>query len=465
MSAAVRGLDADARAQALALAKRAAKRAAPRGRARTEPPSIPTLRQNQKIGDLTDVRTMRGLRQMMQALGVGNPYFRLHDGHASTSSLVDGRDCLNFSSYDYLGLNADDRPGEAAATAIQRYGVSASASRMVAGDRAVHRALENMLARHYRAEAAQLFVSGHATNISVIAAMVGEGDIIVHDAFVHNSITAGARMSAAARRSFAHNDMDALEDLLAQSRDQFRNILVVVEGLYSMDGDLPDMVRLSQLKAQYGFWLMVDEAHALGCVGPTGLGSFEHFGLDAGIVDIWMGTLSKTLASTGGYIAGSGDLIDYLRYKADGFVYSVAMPPALAASAFSALEVMADEPERVRRLQANGAFFLDRAAALDLDAGSSAGFGVLPVVVGDSALALKLSERMFERRINVAPVTFPGVPMQSARLRFFLSAAHEQDEIDRALVTLRAEIDRLRDEGFADRIAEAMAAFARNGVT
>ncbi len=460
MTAASRGLDSAARAQALGVARRAGDRGE-----RVRPVAVrdsraqASERRNLRIDELPEFRTMRMLHKVLDTLDVRNPYFRLHDGHARTRSVVDGQDCLNFSSYDYLGLNGDPRPAAAAQSALQQYGVSASASRMVAGDRPVHRELEAALAHNYGAEAAQLYVSGHATNVSVIAALAGDGDVIIHDSFVHNSVTAGARMSTAARRSFPHDDLDGLERHLIAARAEFRNILVVVEGLYSMDGDLPDLVRLADLKARYGFWLMVDEAHALGCAGASGRGSFEHFSVDPTLVDVWMGTLSKTLASTGGYIAGSAELIEFLRYKADGFVFSVALPPALAASALCALELMAREPERVQSLQANGKYFLERAAALGLDTGLSAGFGVLPIVVGDSALATKLSERLFDRGINVAPVTFPGVPMQSARLRFFLSAAHDRDQIDIALTTVRQELDRLEEEGFLDQIATAMSRF------
>ena len=446
-----RGLAAQAKSNALAVARRAAER-------NRRPDPVRSERRNQLIADLPDLQRARALQQILTGLSIENPYHRMHAAHATTTSIVDNRDCLNFSSYDYLGLNADPRPIAAACEALKTYGVSASASRMVAGERPVHRDLEAGLAEHYRAEAAQVFVSGHATNVTVIDALVGERDAVLHDSFIHNSISSGAKGSGAARRSFAHNDMDALEFLLEQTRPAFRNILVVIEGLYSMDGDVPDLPRLIELKDRYGVWLMVDEAHALGCVGKTGRGAFEHFGIDPSSVDVWMGTLSKTLASTGGYIAGSADLIDHLRNNASGFVYSVALPPVLAASAFAALEIMHSEPERVERLQANGRHFLGRAREMNLDTGLSAGVGVLPVIVGDSALATKLSERLFQRGINVAPVTFPGVPMQSARLRFFLSASHTPDQIDQALFAVHEELEKLRRSGFADRITTAMAA-------
>lgn len=445
-------LDAAARNRALAVARKAAER----GRDRA-PGQTAVSRRNQGLGQTSESRQMHMILRASDALGIENPYFRVHDGHAMTRSSIDGRDVLNFSSYDYLGLNADPRPAEAAIAAIRHYGVSASASRMVAGTRPVHRELETELALHYRCPAAQLFVSGHATNVSVIATLVGAEDVILYDAFIHSSVTDGVQMSGASRRSFPHNDMAALERLLAECRPQYRNILVVVEGLYSMDGDLPDLPALVSLRERYGFWLMVDEAHALGCVGQHGLGSFEHFGIAPTDVDIWMGTLSKTLASTGGYIAGSTELIEHLRYLAGGFVFSVAMPPALAASALTALRLLHSEPERATRLQAASQHFVRRAAELDLDTGDSGQFGVLPVIVGDSALAVRLSECLFKRGINVAPAMFPGVPMGTARLRFFLTAEHTPEQIDTALDAVREELDALHASGFVERTAAVLA--------
>lgn len=396
---------------------------------------------------LEDWQQMQAIDRATRALGLASPYFRLHEGRAEAQSRIAGQECLNFASYDYLGLNADPRPRAAARAALDRYGLSASGSRMVSGSRPAHLDLEAALARHYGCEAALSFVSGHATNVSLIATLMGEGDLILSDAYVHNSITTGAALSGAARRSFAHNDLAALARILENARPLHRHVLIVVEGLYSMDGDLPDLPGLLALRDRYDAWLMVDEAHALGPVGATGRGIFEHFGVDPGAVDIWMGTLSKTLAATGGYVAGSGDLIRLLAHRAPGHVFSVALPPVLAAGAAAALALMAEEPWRVKKLQANGAHFLARARALGLDPGGGQGYGVLPVMVGDSVLAARLSERLLARGVNVAPVTFPGVPMGAARLRFFLSADHEPAQIDEALGLCAEELAALRDDG------------------
>ncbi len=405
---------------------------------------------------LPDYKMIERMRWASETVGFANPYFRLHEGHAGLRTVIDGRETLNFASYDYAGLNADSRTAAAAKDAIDRYGVSPSGSRLVSGARPVHLALEAALARHYGTAAAICFVSGHSTNTSTIGCLMGESDLIVQDALVHNSLQVGAKLSGAARRSFAHNDMTALEALLIENRARYRHALIVVEGHYSMDGDTPPLPQLIALKRKYGCWLMVDEAHALGCVGATGKGVFEQYGVDPTEVDIWMGTLSKTLAATGGYIAGSAALIDLLMGNASGYVYSVALAPALAASALVALELLEAEPWRAQKLQQNTAFFIETAQAAGLDTGAAEPFSIVPVMVGDSALAAKLSERLLARGINALPVVFPAVPMQGARLRFFLTAMHEPEHILAAIEATREELQRLHDERFGTAVSPTL---------
>jgi 8-amino-7-oxononanoate synthase len=454
-----RGLSAATRQRALDLARKGANRQRNRA-SETEPQS-----KTQRFEDLQSYKNLRQMRQIAGAFGVAWPYFLTHDGHASTMTSIEGQECLNFSSYDYLGLNADPRPMNAAKIAIDKYGLSASASRMVAGQRPIHLQLEARLAAHYGAQDALTFVSGHATNVSVIGCLMQEGDVVIHDSLVHNSVTAGIQQSGAARRSFLHNDMDALERVLNAVTNEAGNVMVVVEGLYSMDGDIADLPAILELKERYGFWLMVDEAHALGCVGLHGRGSFEHHCVDPAEVDIWMGTFSKSLSATGGYIAGSAALIEILKHNADGFVYSVAMPPALAAAADCALELLQVEPDRAERLRDNGLYFLKRAASLKFDCGTAQGHAVCPVMIGDSLMATKLSNRLLECGINVAPVTFPGVAMHKARLRFFLTSEHTHAQIDTALTATRTELDRLKDEGLSDILQAALTQLQPHGGT
>ncbi len=440
---------ADGRAGAIAGARAAALRRPPRVALLDVPMAVPFDR-------LPDYQDMERMQRAAAMIGVQNPFFRVHDGHAAARSQIAGREVMNFASYDYCGLNADPRVAEAAKAAIDAYGTSPSGSRLVAGCRPIHEALETALAQHYGAAAALTFVSGHSTNVSTIGHLMGEGDLILYDALCHNSIQVGMKLSGAARRAFAHNDMAALETLLIENRGRYRHALIVTEGLFSMDGDVPPLAALIGLKRRFGCWLMVDEAHALGCVGAGGVGSFAVEGIDRGEVDVWMGTLSKTLAATGGYIAGSSALIDLLRGHASGFVYSVALAPALAAAALMALQVLGREPERAARLQDNAALFLAEARAAGLDTGTSGPFGVVPVMVGDTLVAAKLSEQLLDRGVNVMPVMFPAVPMRAARLRFFLSALHSAEDI-RVTVALTAEILRdLRQSGFGTAIPPAL---------
>jgi 8-amino-7-oxononanoate synthase len=411
--------------------------------------------------DLTDLtahplyRQTRTQRGAIEVFGLGNPYLREHEDRAGATTRIAGRTVANFSSYDYLALNQNPAVAQAAKQAIDQFGTSVSASRIVAGERPIHRALERALAAHYACEDAIVYVSGHATNVSTIATLLGPKDLVVYDALSHNSIMCGAELSGATRRAFPHGDYVALEAILAESRSRVERVLIVVEGLYSMDGDVPDLARLAAIKRRWGAWLMVDEAHALGVLGDSGRGTAEQQGVAFDDIDIWMGTLSKTLASCGGYIAGKAELIDLLKHHAAGFVFSVGLSPPLAGAALAALDLLHREPERVHKLAANGARFLAEAKRAGLDTGHGQGHAVAPVMVGDSLKAVALSERLLGHGFNVLPIVFPAVPMQSARLRFFLSSGHSFEQIDDAVAATKLELDGLEKSGFS---VEAMLA-------
>lgn len=387
--------------------------------------------------NLPNARDLLLMRDATEALGIENPYFRAHEGVAGAHSRIGNRDYLNFASYNYLGLNGDPRVAAAAKAAIDRYGISASASRLAAGERPVHAELEAALAALHGAEAALGFVSGHATNVTVIGQLLGPRDLLLHDALAHNSITEGARLSGARRLPFPHNDWAAAGRELAAQRRKHGRALIAIEGHYSMDGDLPDLARFTALAREHDALLLVDEAHSIGVVGATGRGLAEQCGVEPNEVDLWMGTLSKTLCGCGGYIAGRQNFIDLLRYLAPGFVYSVGMAPPLAAAALEALRIMQAEPERVARLHRNAARFRDLARAAGLDTGASAGLGIVPVIFGSSVRTARVAAALFERGINVSPIVFPVVPERAARLRFFLSSEHTEAELARTVAALR----------------------------
>ncbi len=378
---------------------------------------------------------MKVQRDFAALLQIHDPYYREHAVKAGATSVINGNAISNFASYDYLGLNGHPEILEAVAEATREFGTSVSASRISAGERRVHRELEEALSRNYSSDAAIAFVSGHAAAVSTLATLMGPKDLIIHDAVIHNCVVVGAQLSGAARRLFPHNDLDALEAILADERDQFDRVMIVSEGLFSMDGDGPDLARLVEIKQRHGAVLMIDDAHGLGPLGKTGKGIFEHQGVNPGDVDLWLGTMSKTLVSCGGYVAANSVIVDLLKHQAPGFVYSVGMPAGQAVASTKALEIMAREPERVTRLTAQSQRFLNGAKAAGLNVADAWGTGIIPIIVGDTIKTLYLAERLLAAGINAFPILPPGVPERSARLRFFINQAHTDEQIDTAVKT------------------------------
>lgn len=370
--------------------------------------------------------------------GIASPFFRVHDGIAGATTRIDGREFINYASYNYVGLSGDARVSAAAKAAIDQYGTSVSASRLVSGERPIHRQLEAALAKAYGVDDAVVMVSGHATNVTTIGYLFGANDLILHDELVHNSTLVGAQLSGAKRLPFPHNDYAALEQLLTEQRRHYQRVLIVIEGLYSMDGDYPDLPRFIDVKQKHRALLMIDEAHSFGVMGEHGLGIREHFRVDGQAVDIWMGTLSKSLAGCGGFIAGATALVEHLKFLAPGFLYSVGMAPPLAAASLAALTVLAEEPERVRRLQQRSQYFLSKAKAAGIDTGYSLGLAIVAAITGSSIDAARWSQALFADGINVQPILYPAVPEKSARLRFFLSCEHTEQQIDQTIDALRA---------------------------
>jgi 8-amino-7-oxononanoate synthase len=391
------------------------------------------------------VQDLRIRLEMAQAVGMRNPYFAVHEGTARNTTVVGGRELVNFSSYNYVGLSGDPRVVAATCAAVERYGTSVSASRVASGERPFHRALERELAAAQGAEDALVFTAGHATNVTTIGHLFGKGDLILHDELIHDSALQGIKLSGAARRGFRHDDPAHLEQLLLELRPHHEKCLIVVEGVYSMDGDIPDLPAVVALKQKHGCLLMVDEAHSFGVIGATGRGIGEHFGIDGRAVDLWMGTLSKSLASCGGWIAGPEPLIAYLRYTAPGFVYSAGLTPANGVAALTALRLMLDEPWRVARLQANGRTFWNALRERGVDTGPArGGSGVVPAVTGNSLWALQLSSRLLDAGVNVQPIVYPAVADDAARLRFFLSSTHTDDELVRSAAAVAENLAAVR---------------------
>ena len=397
------------------------------------------LREPKRFEELPEFKKLMVQKAVSAMASVENPFYRSHERAAGATSVIAGKEVINFASYDYISANTHQKVADAAKAAIDQFGISASASRLVAGERPLHVTLESSLAEVYGTQAAVCFVSGYLTNAATISTLVGPKDLVVHDELIHNSVLAGVKLSGATRRFFRHNDTTDLENVLNGVAGNFDRVLVIVEGIYSMDGDIANLPELVRLRSRYGFWLMVDEAHSLGVLGKTGRGTFEHFGIDPNSVDLWMGILSKTASSCGGYIAGTNALIDILKAEAGGFVYSVGLSPVLAAAAVASIDVMRSEVWRVEKLRHNGHFFLDRARQAGLNVGTSAGYSVVPVIVGDSLRAVQLSNELLDAGINALPIIYPAVQEGLARLRFFLTSDHTPDQITQA-VSLTADI-------------------------
>jgi 7-keto-8-aminopelargonate synthetase-like enzyme len=261
----------------------------------------------------------------------------------------------------------------------------------------------------------------------------------------------GAILSGARRRPFPHNDYRALERTLSEIRDKYRRVLVIVEGVYSMDGDFPELPKFIEIKQRHKCWLMVDEAHSIGTMGKTGRGIGEHFAIDPNTVDIWMGTLSKSFGSCGGYIAGRRELVEYLKYTTPGFVFSVGLSPTNAAAALASLKLLEAEPQRVEKLRENSKLFLEEAKKRGLNTGDSAQTPVVPIILGNSMVALRLADRMVNRGVNVLPILYPAVEEAAARLRFFINSTHSEEQILFAVQTVEEGLQDMYPDYFSNR--------------
>lgn len=344
--------------------------------------------------------------------------------------LVNGREMGMYASYSYLGLIGHPRINAAAKAAVDRFGTGTHGVRTLAGTLTLHTELENTIAAFKNAEAAVTFSSGYATNLSVIAALLGRGDYVISDKLNHASIVDGCLMSGAKFLRFQHNDMEALEQRLEQIPSGAAR-LVIADAVFSMDGDLIDFPRMVEVCRRHNAWLMIDEAHSVGVLGPTGRGIEEHFNLP-GSIDIKMGTLSKTIPSVGGYVAGSKDLISYLRHSTRAYIFSAALPPAQAAAAKAAFEVILDEPWRIEKLRNNAAQFIGGLKARGFNTLNTE-TAIVPVLCGDDEIAYRMTRACHHQDTFVLPVVSPAVAPDLARLRATVTAAHEPEEIERAM--------------------------------
>jgi 8-amino-7-oxononanoate synthase/acyl carrier protein len=413
-----------------------------RRRYRTIPP------ENYRWEQMTEYVQLKRTLALLQATGLPNPYFPVREGVARGTSRIEGRERIDFAHCNYLGMSGDPFVTRAAQDAIAQYGTSVSASRLVAGQNSLHAELEDELSAFLGTERALVFLGAHSATETTIGHLFGPGDLILHDALAHNSTIQGAILSGARRRPFPHNDWQALDQVLRELRYDYRRVLIAIEGVYAMNGDSPDLPQFVAVKRRHKAFLLVDETHSLGTLGPTGRGIAESSGVDPTAIDLWMGTLSHALGSCGGYVAGARELVEYLQYTAPGFIHSVGLAPPNAAAARAALKLLIQEPERARRCIELAQRFRQQARQAGLDIGPSQGTPIVPVIVGSSVNALQLARALFERTICAQAIVYPAVEESGARLRFFLHATHSPEQVDLAVSALADDLDRIQPSYF-----------------
>ncbi|MGE5175304.1 MAG: glycine C-acetyltransferase [Hyphomicrobiales bacterium] len=358
---------------------------------------------------------------------------RVLQGEQKAHARFDGRDVINLSSNNYLGLTTHPKLREAALAAVKDLGAGSGSVRTIAGTMELHLTLERRIAAFKKTEAAVVFQSGFTANAGTVSALLGKEDLILSDELNHASIIDGARLSRAAIKVFPHRDTEALRNLLEETSDVKRR-LVITDGVFSMDGDIAPLKDIAALAREHGAIMMVDDAHASGVLGRAGRGTIDHFDVH-GQVDVQVGTLSKAIGVLGGYVCGTRSLIDYLYHRARPFLFSTSHPPAVAAACLAAFDVLEQEPERIERLWSNTKRFKAGLTRLGFDTGISE-TPITPIIVGEADLAMKLSDLAFERGVFAQGIGYPTVAKGKARIRTIVTATHTEAELDRALEIL-----------------------------
>lgn len=375
-----------------------------------------------------------------------NPYFQPHDSVIRDTSVIGGIRAINLGSYNYLGMSGNEETMQAAIEATLKYGTSASGSRTLAGEKTLYQKLERAIADWKHTEDAIVCTGGWTTNLSFVSCFAREGDLILYDVLSHNSVSEGVALSKAESKAFGHNDLEGLEKTLQKTAGKYNKVLIVVEGVYSMDGDIAPIPEFVRLKKQYGCFLMVDEAHSGGVIGDWAGGVDDYFHLEPKDVDIKMGTLSKALGTCGGYIAADHSIVEYLRYSMNGFVFTAGIAPPLAAACMKAIEIIRRDNSAVTQLHRNVEYFVKRAREEGMDIGLAGSSAIVPVLIGSDADAARLSAILLKKYgVFVPPAMYPAVPMGESRLRFTISATHSIEQLETAVSALS---ELMHEEGF-----------------
>jgi 8-amino-7-oxononanoate synthase len=391
-----------------------------------------------KITRITDSNRIRDfLKRVKYFTKLGLNSYMLPIQNAACSKVrVDDKELLMLGSYSYLGLITHPEIIKVGHEALDKYGVGAGGVRLLTGTTDMHHELERKISEFKRTEEAMVLSSGYVTNMTLISTLFGKDDLIIIDKYDHQSIYDGCILSRAEWKRFNHNDMDDLARVLEEHRENYKRVIIVVDGVYSMDGDIAPMPEIIELAKQHNAFTMVDEAHSIGTIGPSGRGIDDYFGLEPGAIDIYMGTLSKAIPSIGGYIAANKEVITYLKYNSNAFIFSAALPPVSAAVALKALEIIETDIDRIRTLQKNYTHFIEGVKALGFDTLRSKDTPIVPVIIGGEVKTFRFAKQMRKAGILVPPIVFPAVPQDAGRLRCCVMATHTEEEINYILNTM-----------------------------
>ncbi|MFA5523973.1 MAG: glycine C-acetyltransferase [Tissierellales bacterium] len=382
---------------------------------------------------MSNIHDLVFLKEKIQELKDQGVYRKLPilEGASEAEVILNGKKVINLSSNNYLGFANHPRLKKASIEAIEKYGAGAGAVRTIIGNMDIHEKLEELLAKFKREEAAMVYQSGFNCNAGTIQAVTEKGDIIISDELNHASIIDGSRLSRADKTIYKHSDMDSLEQVLRDSRDKYRNILIITDGVFSMDGDIAKLPEIVELAEKYEAMTYVDDAHGSGVLGESGRGTVDHFGLH-GRVDFTIGTLSKAIGVIGGYVAGSKTMQEWLNHRGRPILFSTSLTPASAGAIIEAITMLMETTEYTDRLWKNAKHFKQKLGALGFDTGHSE-TPITPVIIGDEAKTMEFSKKLFENGVFVSGIVFPTVPKGTGRLRCMVTAGHTEEQLDRAV--------------------------------
>lgn len=387
---------------------------------------------------MSNIHELQFLKDKIQELKDQGVYRKLPvlQGASGPEVLLNGKNVINLSSNNYLGFANHPRIKAAAIAAVEKYGAGSGAVRTIIGNMSIHEEMEEVLSKFKREEAAFVYQSGFNCNAGTIQAVTEAGDIIISDELNHASIIDGSRLSRADKGIYKHSDMDSLEAVLKDARDKYRNILIITDGVFSMDGDVAKLPEIVQLAEKYEAMTYVDDAHGSGVLGESGRGTVDHFGLH-GRVDFTIGTLSKAIGAVGGYVAGSRTMYEWLSHRARPVLFSTSMPPAAAGAIIEAVKMLFESTEYTDMLWDNAKYFKEKMGTLGFDIGNSQ-TPITPVIIGDEAKTMEFSRRLLDKGVFVSGIVFPTVPKGTGRLRCMVTAGHSKEHLDKAVEAFKA---------------------------